>query len=175
MPDTSVKVIAYITSGDRLLVFSHPHHPEAGIQVPAGTVEDDEPLKDAVLREAEEETGLEEQELRAYLGEQLLDLLVFGLSGAQRRHSFHLVLTARAPEIWRHYEMTPSDRSPGTIKLECFWAKLPDGAPELAGRQGDLLNELLTARGVTPVAKDSAMIEPFEDTARTAEDGHNGR
>ena len=32
------KVVAYITNGQRLLVFTHPLSPEAGIQVPAGTM-----------------------------------------------------------------------------------------------------------------------------------------
>jgi hypothetical protein len=35
------KVIAYITHGDRLPVFSHTQYPEAGIQAPAGTVKTD--------------------------------------------------------------------------------------------------------------------------------------
>jgi len=36
------KVVAYITQGDRPLVFSHPLCPEAGVQVPAGTIEEGE-------------------------------------------------------------------------------------------------------------------------------------
>lgn len=43
------KVIAHITQGDRLLVFRHPQHPEARVQVPAGTVEQGEKLEEAVL------------------------------------------------------------------------------------------------------------------------------
>ena len=46
------KVFAYITYHHRLLVFSHPFAPEAGIQVPAGTIKADEPPEAAVLREA---------------------------------------------------------------------------------------------------------------------------
>ena len=41
------KVYAYITRGDRLLVFRHPYVPEAGIQVPGGSVESDEDADDA--------------------------------------------------------------------------------------------------------------------------------
>ncbi|MBA2247495.1 MAG: NUDIX domain-containing protein, partial [Chloroflexia bacterium] len=60
------KAFAYITSGPtsgptsghRLLVFSHPLSPEAGIQVPAGTIDDGETPEEAVLREASQETGL---------------------------------------------------------------------------------------------------------------------
>jgi hypothetical protein len=43
MPQHIDKVFAYITHTDRLLVFSHPDFPEADIQVPAGTVKQDEP------------------------------------------------------------------------------------------------------------------------------------
>jgi 8-oxo-dGTP pyrophosphatase MutT (NUDIX family) len=50
------KVFAYITWGIKLLVFSQPTAPEAGIQVPAGTVEDGEAVDAAVMREAFEET-----------------------------------------------------------------------------------------------------------------------
>lgn len=59
MPAYKDKVLAYITHGNRLLVFRHPHAPEAGIQVPAGTVEEGEDPGTAVLREAAEETGLD--------------------------------------------------------------------------------------------------------------------
>jgi hypothetical protein len=42
------KVIAYITNRDRLFLLRHTAYPEAGIQVPAGTVEAGE---DAMLPE----------------------------------------------------------------------------------------------------------------------------
>ena len=77
------KVIAYITQEDKLLVFRHPFHPEAGIQVPAGTIEPGESPQEAVLREAHEETGFSELELRAFLGMQ--EYLY------QRRHVVYIV------------------------------------------------------------------------------------
>jgi 8-oxo-dGTP pyrophosphatase MutT (NUDIX family) len=40
------------------LIFSHPDYPEAGLQVPAGTLEPGEHPEAGVLREAYEETGL---------------------------------------------------------------------------------------------------------------------
>jgi 8-oxo-dGTP pyrophosphatase MutT (NUDIX family) len=57
-PTLKQKAFAYITHGRRLLVFSHPHSPAAGIQVPAGTIEPGEPPELAVLREAAEAPGL---------------------------------------------------------------------------------------------------------------------
>jgi len=65
------KVTAFIVRQDRsqrreLLVLAHP---TAGIQVPAGTVEEGETFEDAVLREIHEETGLEQVRLVKTLAE----------------------------------------------------------------------------------------------------------
>jgi len=139
------KVIAYITDGDRLLVFSHPHHLEAGVQVPAGTVEEGESLKDAVLREAREETGLDDLEIRSYLGVREYDLSAYGRSEVQRRHFFHLASCGKAPTRWRHYEKYPSDGSPGPIEFELFWVRFPGEVPELVAGQGALLSRLRSA------------------------------
>jgi 8-oxo-dGTP pyrophosphatase MutT (NUDIX family) len=63
------KVTAFITQHrrgkDHLLLFRHP---TAGIQIPAGTVEDGEPAESAVIREAREETGLRGLRVERYLG-----------------------------------------------------------------------------------------------------------
>ncbi len=69
MPSTLHKVTALITrqgeNGPELLVFQHP---SAGIQLPAGTVEADEPIEAALLREVEEETGLSRVRIVGLLG-----------------------------------------------------------------------------------------------------------
>ena len=66
------KVTAFIVrkknEKPELLVFSHP---SAGIQVPAGTIEENESLETAVFREVKEETGLTQLELILKLGETL--------------------------------------------------------------------------------------------------------
>lgn len=63
------KVTAFILrqgpGGPNLLLFEHP---SAGIQVPAGTVEEGEYPQAAALREGGEESGLSELKLEAYLG-----------------------------------------------------------------------------------------------------------
>jgi len=141
------KVVAYITDGGKLLVFQHTRFPEAGIQVPAGTVEEGESLDEAVLREAWEETGLDNLQIRSYLGVREYDSSASGQSGIQRRHYFHLALSGEVPARWRHYEEHPSDGSTEPIEFELFWVKFPDGVPELAGGQGDLLHKLALVSG----------------------------
>lgn len=60
------KVTAFIIRDEReLLLFRHPM---TGIQIPAGTVERGENHHKAVFREATEETGLHNLNLRKYLG-----------------------------------------------------------------------------------------------------------
>ncbi len=64
------KAFAYVTNRGRLLVFSHPNSPDAGMQVPGGTIEGNEQPVDAAMREAQEETGLTDLVLVRYVGEQ---------------------------------------------------------------------------------------------------------
>lgn len=65
------KVTAFITRasprGEELLLFEHPY---AGIQVPAGTMEEGEMPEQAAVREAYEETGLAGLAVDRYLGVQ---------------------------------------------------------------------------------------------------------
>lgn len=49
-PDIRRKAFAYITHQQRLLVFEHPDSPEAGIQVPAGSIEPGETPQAGTLR-----------------------------------------------------------------------------------------------------------------------------
>ncbi len=68
MPTVIEKVTAFVTrptaQGLELLLLEHPF---AGIQIPAGTVDDESP-EEAVLREVAEETGIDSAVIRRYLG-----------------------------------------------------------------------------------------------------------
>jgi 8-oxo-dGTP pyrophosphatase MutT (NUDIX family) len=83
------KVIAYITQGEKLLVFSHPFHPAAGIQVPGGTLTEGESPHEAVMREAWEETGLDSLRIRSFLGVRDYDLSAYGRAGVLRCYFYH--------------------------------------------------------------------------------------
>jgi 8-oxo-dGTP pyrophosphatase MutT (NUDIX family) len=137
-----LKVVAYITQRDHLLVFRHTQFPEAGIQVPAGTVEPYEPLAQAVLREAREETGLADLKLLAYLGARDIDLSIYGRDEINRRHFFQIEYTGKPLLRWLHDEIHRSDGSAAPIEFEFFWVKYPEEVPELVAGFGDFLPNL---------------------------------
>ena len=146
MPAQLEKVMTYITHCNRLLVFRQPDFPEAGIQVPGGSVEPGEALETAALREAREETGLDGLRLVRLLGVCDFDGRSRGRDEIYRRAFFHLRCEgAEPPETWRHAELTPSDGSPAPIIFELFWAPLPDGVPDLIAGMGAMLPELISA------------------------------
>lgn len=135
------KVFAYITRGSGLLVFVHSGHPEAGIQVPAGTRLEDEDPAIAVLREATEETGLASLELLGFLGE--VDFPVYARGELHRRRFYHLRCTGEAAERWQWYEESPSDGCRHRILFELYWIDLRGPVPELAPGHGAMLPALL--------------------------------
>lgn len=100
------KVLAYIirryseqlSEQLEVLVFIHKDFPEAGIQVPAGTVEPDEPLVTALFREIEEESGISPQKL------QLLHKIAQCEIPEQNvvRHVYMLTPTEELPDTWSH-------------------------------------------------------------------------
>lgn len=136
------KVVAYITNGRRLLVFKHTDFPEAGIQVPAGTVDPGEAPETAVLREAYEESGIEQLILVQYLGKRRIDQTTYGKVGHVVRHFFHLHCPGLTVSRWRHMEQFPSEGPDGPIEFELYWARWPDEVPALAGELGALLTAI---------------------------------
>ncbi len=139
------KVFAYITNHGRLLLFTHPQSPEAGIQVPAGTVESGETPDSAVMREAFEETGLSDLELTGFLGEQTRDMSDYGLDEMHHRYYYHLRCLGSPPEVWRHYEGDASAGSSHPIPFDFFWACLPDKVPKLIADHDTMIPQLLEA------------------------------
>lgn len=152
-PTVKRKAFAYVThrdaAGERLLIFSHPNAPAAGLQVPAGTLEDGEAPEAGALREAREETGLTELEVVAFLGEQVRDMRDVGKNEVHHRHFFHLRCTGHPPERWYAREDFPSDQvAAGQVTdrplFECFWVPLPDGVPALVTDHCHFLPRLIS-------------------------------
>jgi 8-oxo-dGTP pyrophosphatase MutT (NUDIX family) len=131
------KVFAYITHGDRLLVFRHTAFPRAGIQVPGGTLHPGEDPVAGVLREATEETGLRRLEVVSLLG----DRSVSFPSGWQHWRFYHLRHAGELDERWTWHEDDPSGGGE-PIEFELFWVPLPLGVPRLARGHGAFLSRL---------------------------------
>lgn len=119
----SDRCVAYITRGDQLLVFEHVKYPEMGVQVPAGHPETGESLESAVLREAEEETGLNGLRLEKYLGFKLMDFTEKGY-GLEKRHFFHLIFEGETPDTWIHTEKDPSVGIDTELDFRLYWVHI---------------------------------------------------
>src|SRR3712207_1221219 len=108
------KVTAFVTRssshGTELLLFEHP---SAGIQLPAGTVEADEPHANAAAREAREETGLLDLDAGRFLD----------------------AVTETLPE--QHYLVTTTTRVYARPDTRSFdWASIRRGILVLCNRAG---------------------------------------
>lgn len=136
-------VKTYITHGQRLLVFRQPDFPAAGIQVPGGTVQPDEPLDDAALREAFEETGLTSLRLIAFLGDTRFDGRSHGKLEIDHRNYYHLRADGDVPDQWEHWETDPSDGPHERIRFELFWVSLPHDVPPLIADMDEMLPALV--------------------------------
>lgn len=137
------KAFAYITYKNRLLVFRQPLAPEAGIQVPAGTIKRGETPEDAVMREAFEETGLADLSLAGFLGEHQRDMSDFGREEIQHRYFYHLICEGEPPERWQHIECDPSDALDEKPLFELFWITLIDNMPSLIADHDKMIPILL--------------------------------
>jgi tRNA(Arg) A34 adenosine deaminase TadA/8-oxo-dGTP pyrophosphatase MutT (NUDIX family) len=136
------KTVAYITHRGRLLVFRHSDYPQAGIQVPAGTLLAGEDPADGALREAREESGLNRLTLVSYLGEDVLDGAPYGKNALFHRSFYHLEAAGEPPDTWRSWERDPSGQPGQAYQFELWWCRLPEDVPPLAGQQDALLPEL---------------------------------
>ena len=134
------KALAYVVRGDELLVFRHTDIPEAGLQVPAGTVEEGEAPDAAVIREVFEESGLTSVRIVSLVGRYR-----YAPEGQKcavhERHVFHLEFTGQTPSHWTHVESHRSDGGP-PLSFRFYWMKINDPDLSLAGSQGDLLEKL---------------------------------
>ena len=146
---TRHRAYAYITNAHRLLLFTHPESPEAGIQVPAGTVEPGEGPRDAVMREAKEETGLTDLRLVKFLIQDTRDMNDCGSNELQYRWFYHLSLQGTPKKTWRHGEY--ADDGTLAIPFDFSWAEIT-ALPELVAGYGDHIDLLigsLSTRGTS--------------------------
>jgi 8-oxo-dGTP pyrophosphatase MutT (NUDIX family) len=138
------KVLAYVVrekAGRReLLVFTHAHFPEAGLQVPAGTVGKGENVVAAVQREVEEESGLRGLEAPVPLG--VYDYFNADTGQINERQVFLIAAQDTLPDAWDWIETDGGKKSDAEGYLFCFrWADLAEDV-DLAGGQGDFLYKI---------------------------------
>ena len=137
------KAICYVVRGGQLLVFRHRDYPEAGLQVPAGTLLAGEAPASGAIRETEEETGRSGFQIVRALGaidHEFRDTF----AGTERHelHERHFFLLAPPPglsECWSH--LAEEGEGNGDFWFEFSWVPL---TPELtlAGDQHALLARL---------------------------------
>ncbi|MGJ0387875.1 NUDIX domain-containing protein [Microbacterium sp. CGR1] len=136
------KAVCYVIAEDRLLVFTHDDTDilATGVQVPAGTVRDDESAVQAAERELFEETGLRGTVTRS-LGTEFYDLAPLRDQVALR-HFFRMeVVDPEASAVWQAGEADPAT-GVSPVSWTCRWIPLAQ-AHVLAGGLGARLGAAL--------------------------------
>jgi 8-oxo-dGTP diphosphatase len=137
------KVLAYITKGQEpnleLLVFEHKDFPEAGLQIPGGTVEEDELLIDALYREIAEESGIVRDALSFEGKIHKCNYYPQGKDTVHERNFFHLKYTGEQVN-WEH--IVECDGLDNGLTF-AFRFEPIETLPQLAGAQGEALKNVV--------------------------------
>jgi 8-oxo-dGTP pyrophosphatase MutT (NUDIX family) len=126
VPARIAKALVYCVANGRLLVLRHRDFPpeQVGLQVPGGTIRDDETPAAAALRELVEETGRAAFRIVRALGTADYDITPHRHE-VQERHFFLAAPTEPLPEHWEAIERHDGIAPP--TRLECFWIPLTSG------------------------------------------------
>lgn len=132
------KVYGYVTriknDKTQVLVFQHSI-PEAGIQIPKGTVNDEEDTYNAVIREVEEETGLTNFRVENLIAEDNWE----NDDGAIHNRFFYKINVSDAPDEW-DYQPTGGGEEEGLV-FHYFWISSKSEVGLIRGH-GDYLHHV---------------------------------
>jgi 8-oxo-dGTP pyrophosphatase MutT (NUDIX family) len=113
------KVYGYVTrikdGKTQVLVFRHKDIPKAGIQIPKGTVKEDEDTYNAVIREIKEETGIERFEVKNLISEDYWE----NDDGAIHNRYFYKIVCNEIADEWE-YNPTGGEEEIG-LTFQFFW------------------------------------------------------
>jgi ADP-ribose pyrophosphatase YjhB (NUDIX family) len=119
-----MRVAAYVIryrSTPELLVFDHVGAPEAGTQVPAGGVQPNESLEQAVLREVAEETGLIEVSIIRPIA---VDNRPHPDTGQSRQTTFfQLTAHSDSADAWHHH--VDGEGEDAGLEFVCRFVPIP--------------------------------------------------
>jgi 8-oxo-dGTP pyrophosphatase MutT (NUDIX family) len=137
-----IKVIAIIyrikNNQKEILVFDHRDMLDAGTQIVGGTVEENENLIDALIREIKEEAGLEFNSSDfIFVGKTLYSRL--DRSELNTRHYFK-VQTNTLPDLFNHQVISTGEDN-GLI-FDYYWMNIPLAQKKLTGKFYELLDYL---------------------------------
>jgi 8-oxo-dGTP pyrophosphatase MutT (NUDIX family) len=138
--DTVSKVYGYVTrikkDKTQILVFKHPN-PEAGIQIPKGTVRLNENPFTATVREIKEETGLMDFQVEGLLAE---DYWTYD-DGALHHRFFYKLRVTEDRDEWVHYPTGGGFEE--ELFFEFFWISSKEEV-ELVRGHADYLDLILS-------------------------------
>ena len=141
------RVYGYITGQQGVLILEHPKHPEAGLQVPGGTVEPGESPEAAVMREVFEETALKNLSAPVLLGRHTFDMREYDMNEEQDAWFYQMHTMEPTADSWLHEERFGTAGSLTTpIPFRLYWAKLPYEGKPLIAHHGKYLEQLSVAK-----------------------------
>ncbi|GAA1046174.1 NUDIX hydrolase [Rothia amarae] len=139
------KVMMYIFDEkyDSILVFTQPQFPEAGLQIPAGTIEAEESVEHAAARELQEETGLGNSVGLSYFAVTYFDMQEFK-DEVHIRHWFTGVYKSETPNSsWIYLENQGEDLP--DLEYSYSWIPIEEAHHLIAGHGhlADLAHSIL--------------------------------